>query len=141
MIGRRVLVGADLDRVQAVCDGELVADHERAWARHQTLSDPNHVEAAKVSGASTSVLLGRYLSPRWRSVAWMTTTLRWASTSMVGGVMASAKTTVPARDASSEIAYLTRALKAPTLRDSAARLAERARAENWSHEEYLVAYL
>lgn len=55
--------------------------------------------------------------------------------------MASAKTTVPARDASSEIAYLTRALKAPTLRDSAARLAERARAENWSHEEYLVAYL
>jgi hypothetical protein len=29
-------------------DGELVADHERIWARHQTISDPNHVEAAKV---------------------------------------------------------------------------------------------
>jgi DNA replication protein DnaC len=42
---------------------------------------------------------------------------------------------------SSEITYLTRALKAPTLRESAARLAERARAENWSHEEYLVACL
>ena len=55
--------------------------------------------------------------------------------------MATTKTTTPARDASSEIAYLTRALKAPTLRDSAARLAERARAENWSHEEYLVACL
>jgi DNA replication protein DnaC len=55
--------------------------------------------------------------------------------------MANAKTTTPARDASSEIAYLTRALKAPTLRESAARLAERARAENWSHEEYLVACL
>ena len=44
-----------------------------------------------------------------------------------------------ARDMTSEIAYLTRALKAPTLRDSASRLAERARAESWSHEEYLAA--
>jgi DNA replication protein DnaC len=32
-------------------------------------------------------------------------------------------------------------LKAPTLRELAARLAERARAENWSHEEYLAACL
>ena len=39
---------ADLDRVQAFCDGELVADHERGWARHQTISDPNHVKAAKM---------------------------------------------------------------------------------------------
>jgi transposase len=46
-IGRRVLVRADLGRVQAFCDGELVADHERIWATHQTLSDPAHVEAAK----------------------------------------------------------------------------------------------
>ena len=37
--------------------------------------------------------------------------------------------------------FLTRALKAPTLRDSAARLADRARAESWSHEEYLTACL
>jgi hypothetical protein len=29
----------------------------------------------------------------------------------------------------------------PTLREAAARLAERARAENWSHEEYLAACL
>jgi transposase len=48
VIGRRVLVRADLDRVQAFSDGELVADHERVWARHQTLSDPDHVQAAKV---------------------------------------------------------------------------------------------
>ena len=51
------------------------------------------------------------------------------------------KTIASARDVSSEICYLTRALKAPTLRESAARLAERARAENWSHEEYLAACL
>jgi DNA replication protein DnaC len=46
-----------------------------------------------------------------------------------------------ARDLTGEISYLTRALKAPTLRESAARLAERARAESWSHEEFLVACL
>jgi DNA replication protein DnaC len=39
------------------------------------------------------------------------------------------------------LVFLTRALKAPTLRESAARLAERARAESWSHEEYLAACL
>jgi DNA replication protein DnaC len=40
-----------------------------------------------------------------------------------------------------EIAYLTRALKAPTLRDSVERLAERARAEGWTHEQFLAACL
>ena len=47
----------------------------------------------------------------------------------------------PARDLAGELAFLTRALKAPTLRESAARLADRARAETWSHEEFLVACL
>jgi transposase len=46
VIGRRVEVTADLDRVQAVCDGRLVADHRRCWARHQTISDPGHLAAA-----------------------------------------------------------------------------------------------
>jgi DNA replication protein DnaC len=46
-----------------------------------------------------------------------------------------------ARDLTSEITYLTRALKAPTLRDSVERLAERAVAESWSHLEFLVACL
>src|SRR4051794_4106544 len=41
----------------------------------------------------------------------------------------------------SEIAFLTRALKAPTLRDSVERLAERARAESWTHEQFLAACL
>ena len=47
----------------------------------------------------------------------------------------------PARDLAAEVAFLTRALKAPSLREAAGRLAERARAENWSHEEFLVACL
>jgi DNA replication protein DnaC len=45
------------------------------------------------------------------------------------------------RDLTAEVAFLTRALKAPTLRESVPRLAERARAESWSHEEFLVACL
>jgi DNA replication protein DnaC len=45
------------------------------------------------------------------------------------------------RDVTAEVAYLTRALKAPTLRESVGRLAERARAENWTHEEFLIACL
>jgi transposase len=46
VVGRRIEVTADLDRVQAVCDGRLVADHRRCWARHQTISDPGHLAAA-----------------------------------------------------------------------------------------------
>ena len=52
--------------------------------------------------------------------------------------MATAKTE---RDLTGEIAYLTRALKAPSLREAADRLAERARAESWTHQEYLAACL
>ena len=48
------------------------------------------------------------------------------------------KASATSRDLAAELIFLTRALKAPTLRDSAGRLAERARAESWSHEEYLV---
>jgi hypothetical protein len=46
VIGRRVELAADLDRVRVWCDGRLVADHARCWARHQTLSDPAHLQAA-----------------------------------------------------------------------------------------------
>lgn len=47
----------------------------------------------------------------------------------------------PDRDLAGEISFLTRALKAPTLRDAVTRLAERARSESWTHEEFLVACL
>ncbi len=45
------------------------------------------------------------------------------------------------RNMASEIAYLTRALKAPSLAGAVERLAERARSEDWSHEEFLAACL
>jgi DNA replication protein DnaC len=52
---------------------------------------------------------------------------------------AMAKTT--GRDMTAELAFLTRALKAPTLREAVPRLAERARSESWTHEEFLAACL
>jgi len=43
--------------------------------------------------------------------------------------------------ASSDLAWLCRALKAPSLADAAGRLAERARTDGWTHEAYLAACL
>lgn len=48
MIGRLVQVTATLDRVIAVCDGTVVADHARCWANQQVITDPGHVTTAKV---------------------------------------------------------------------------------------------
>src|SRR5260370_20547517 len=56
-----------------------------------------------------------------------------------GGRLMTAKTA--SRDITAEITYLTRALKAPTLRDAVPRLAERARQQSWTHEEFLAACL
>jgi transposase len=47
VIGRRIELIVNLRRVKALCDGRVVADHERAWAWHQTISDPEHVAAAR----------------------------------------------------------------------------------------------
>ena len=48
VIGRRIEVIADLHQVRVLCDGRLVADHQRVWARHQTITDPDHLAAARV---------------------------------------------------------------------------------------------
>lgn len=47
-IGRRIDIHADLARIWATCEGAIVADHERVWARHQTITDYHHVVAAKL---------------------------------------------------------------------------------------------
>lgn len=51
--------------------------------------------------------------------------------------MAAASKSRPAAD----LAYLCRALKAPSLANAVERLAERARADGWTHEEFLAACL
>jgi hypothetical protein len=57
------------------------------------------------------------------------------------GTARSATLPATSRDVSAEVTFLARAMKAPTLRDSVDRLAERARAENWTHKQFLVACL
>ena len=47
-IGRQVVVSADLERVQVRLDGRIVADHPRVWARQMTVTDPVHVEVARL---------------------------------------------------------------------------------------------
>jgi transposase len=47
VIGRRIEVTADLNRVRVLSDGRVVADHQRIWAWHQTISDAAHVSAAR----------------------------------------------------------------------------------------------
>ena len=81
VIGRRIEITADLDRVRVFCDGRIVADHERVWARHQTITDPAHLAAAKrAAPASRSLRCGRWPNRTWSSAAWPTTTPRWAPT-------------------------------------------------------------
>jgi hypothetical protein len=47
----------------------------------------------------------------------------------------------PSRDLSAQLAYLTRVIKAPTIAAVWADLADQARQDSWSHEEYLAAVL
>jgi transposase len=56
VIGRRIEITADLARVRVWYDGRLAADHERAWARHQTITDPAHLAAAQAMRAARRLL-------------------------------------------------------------------------------------
>jgi len=63
VIGRRIEVIAGPGRVRAVCDGKAVADHERVWAWHQTISDPAHVAAARALRERRAVALRPVAEP------------------------------------------------------------------------------
>ncbi len=84
VIGRRIEVVADLDRVRVFCDGKMVADHERLWAKHQSVSEPEHVGGGKRLRRDRIGLLRPAPNPRSRSAAWPTTTSHWASRLMAG---------------------------------------------------------
>ncbi|PXY28651.1 hypothetical protein BA062_22605 [Prauserella flavalba] len=148
VIGRRVEIIADLARVRVVCDGKTVADHERAWAWHQTISDREQVAAAKVLRRKRIGVVRPAPEPdvEQRCLPDYDTALGLNGDRADGGWPDARHPRHPnkpaaARDLAAEIVFLTRALKAPTLRESVARLAERARAKSWSHEEFLVACL
>jgi hypothetical protein len=66
VIGRRIEVVADLDRVTVFCDGKRVADHERVWAWHRTIGGraasqlirPKRRQCALFAGGFRCVTLG-----------------------------------------------------------------------------------
>jgi transposase len=47
VVGRRVEVTASLDTVTVRCAGRVAAEHQRCWANHQTITDPQHRAAAE----------------------------------------------------------------------------------------------
>ena len=55
-IGRQVEVRVDLEQVTVTCAGELVASHPRSWARHRTITDPDHDTARKALRAARAGL-------------------------------------------------------------------------------------
>jgi transposase len=57
VIGRRIEITADLSRVRVTCDGRIVADHGRCWARHQTITDPAHLAAAQALRSARRLLV------------------------------------------------------------------------------------
>jgi hypothetical protein len=50
-IGRRVEVRMDLEEVVITCGGVEVGRHLRSWARHRTITDPDHERARIVMRA------------------------------------------------------------------------------------------
>jgi transposase len=62
-IGRRIEVAADLARVRVLCEGQVVADHRRSWAWHQSISDPAHVAAARAMRRDRVTALRRPAEP------------------------------------------------------------------------------
>jgi hypothetical protein len=42
VIGRLVEIRATDEMVVVTCGGEIVAQHQRSWAKHRTVTDPEH---------------------------------------------------------------------------------------------------
>lgn len=55
-IGRRVNIRMDLEEVVITCGNEEVGRHLRSWARHRTITDPDHEIARKVMRAFAAAL-------------------------------------------------------------------------------------
>jgi hypothetical protein len=63
VIGRRIEVTAGLARVTVLCDGKVVAGHDRIWARHQTITDPAHLAAARALRRERITIIGPAAEP------------------------------------------------------------------------------
>ncbi|MGW4898806.1 IS21 family transposase [Kitasatospora sp. NPDC004240] len=52
-IGHRVMVRADTEEITVTCGDDVAARHARCWARHQTITDPEHAAAAEILRGET----------------------------------------------------------------------------------------
>lgn len=65
VIGRLVMITATVERVVVRCDGAIVADHARCWAKSQVITDPAHVHTAKALRAEfNQIRATQRLGPR-----------------------------------------------------------------------------
>jgi hypothetical protein len=63
-----VEVAAGLERVVVTCDGKVVADHPRSWAKHQSFTDPDHATAAAALRRAHVAALSTAGTPRHTDV-------------------------------------------------------------------------
>jgi hypothetical protein len=136
VVGRRVEVTADLEQVRVFCAGRQVAGHDRCWAGWTDHHRPRSPRRCGATAPSPPACPGSDNGNR--GAATESGRLRPDHRGGGGGLMA---TKTSNRNVAAELAYLTRTPKAPSLAAAVDRLAERARVESWTHEEFLAACL
>ena len=118
LVGQRVEVRADQREVTAVAldTGELACRHTRVFARHRTITALDHARALRDARRDAGRDGGR-------------------------GPAAGPLRRADRMSATSELAHLFRALKAPAAARALPKLADRARSEDWSYEQFAAALL
>ena len=74
VIGRRIEVVADLTRVRVLCEGRVVADHERIWGGTRRSPIPSTSPQPSCCATNAAARCDPFPNPRCRSAAWTTTT-------------------------------------------------------------------
>ena len=118
LVGQRVEVRVDQREITAIAldTGELACRHARVFARHRTITALEHARAQRDGRRAPAETRGR-------------------------GPAAGPLRRADRMSATSELAHLFRALKAPAAARALPKLADRARAEQWSYEHFAAALL
>jgi DNA replication protein DnaC len=147
-IGRTVSVRVTNTRVSVVDGGRVMAAHARCWAHHQTLTDPEHAAAAARMRAHAQTATRRTPPGAVEVQARDLAAYDRAFAVIDGGATDEGWPDAhqDPRDQAGQGPDRRAGLPHPrpqsaTLREATPRLADRARAETWSHEEFLVACL
>ncbi|MCW4354617.1 IS21 family transposase [Hoyosella sp. YIM 151337] len=63
VVGRRIEIVATLEWVDVFSEGRVVARHRRCWAKHQSITDPEHAEAAVALRRARLSVIGQVSPP------------------------------------------------------------------------------